>query len=536
MAVDESFDCVLIGTGVTESLVAASLSRAGKRVLHLDDWDVYGSEYAALNLRALLTFLNSVDDTKGSKPTVSHSFSNVDIQIHVPQRVSEAAREDEEAFHQQVVEYLQRHPDLVNVAAKSLSNESTETSAIHAYLTGTSNEASTVTLNKISVLFELLQQHRQWSLELTPKVFLARGDMVELLISSGASRYVEFKALEGVYMCSPNGIDRVPGSKEDVFADNSVSLIEKRRLMRFMTSALTFQDHPDETIDYETQPFDQFLEAQQIGARMREVIIHALAMSDRSDISTAQGLELSNRQVQSLGRFGRTAYLCALYGAGAELSQGFCRMSAVYGGTYMLNYALESITRTSESKWKVTGVDGTTFSSPCLVASASHAALVKDSTAESENISRLMLILDGSVHTDANLTISVFPPTREYAIYGIQHSFDTNSCPLGKNVLYLMTRAYDGAKDELMAAASKLANLHEAGESTKPNCLLSIFYNQRRIVAPTPSLLDSAMYCSTPGAGLDLDDCVEEAKRIFTIVCGEEAVFMPALASEESVE
>ena len=39
---DELFDCVVVGTGLLESVVACSLARAGKKVLHLDSNEYYG--------------------------------------------------------------------------------------------------------------------------------------------------------------------------------------------------------------------------------------------------------------------------------------------------------------------------------------------------------------------------------------------------------------------------------------------------------------------------------------------------------------
>lgn len=42
----------------------------------------------------------------------------------------------------------------------------------------------------------------------------------------------------------------------------------------------------------------------------------------------------------SLSRYGSSPYLYPLYGLG-ELPQGFARLSAVYGGTYMLNKPFE---------------------------------------------------------------------------------------------------------------------------------------------------------------------------------------------------
>ena len=45
---------------------------------------------------------------------------------------------------------------------------------------------------------------------------------------------------------------------------------------------------------------------------------------------------------ESLARYGKSPYLYPLYGLG-ELPQGFARLSAIYGGTYMLDKPIEDI-------------------------------------------------------------------------------------------------------------------------------------------------------------------------------------------------
>ena len=56
-------------------------------------------------------------------------------------------------------------------------------------------------------------------------------------------------------------------------------------------------------------------------------------------------LDLINRvklYSESLARYGKSPYLYPLYGLG-ELPQGFARLSAIYGGTYMLDKAVDEI-------------------------------------------------------------------------------------------------------------------------------------------------------------------------------------------------
>lgn len=48
-----SFDAIVVGTGLTESIVAAALSRIGKSVLHIDRNAYYGSRWSSFSLRSL---------------------------------------------------------------------------------------------------------------------------------------------------------------------------------------------------------------------------------------------------------------------------------------------------------------------------------------------------------------------------------------------------------------------------------------------------------------------------------------------------
>ena len=46
--------------------------------------------------------------------------------------------------------------------------------------------------------------------------------------------------------------------------------------------------------------------------------------------------------MNSLARFGKSPYIYPLYGLG-ELPQGFARLAAIYGGTYMLDKVVDEI-------------------------------------------------------------------------------------------------------------------------------------------------------------------------------------------------
>ena len=72
---------------------------------------------------------------------------------------------------------------------------------------------------------------------------------------------------------------------------------------------------------------------------------HSLALYRDDEYKTRPCIESINRiklYSDSLARYGKSPYLYPLYGLG-ELPQGFARLSAIYGGTYMLDKPIDEI-------------------------------------------------------------------------------------------------------------------------------------------------------------------------------------------------
>ena len=93
----------------------------------------------------------------------------------------------------------------------------------------------------------LTKNRRRYALSLFPAVLPSRGPLIQTLINSGVSKYVSFRILDSVsiWQEGTEGIRRVPGSKEQVFKDKEITLMEKRRLMKFlMFSAGEFENDP----------------------------------------------------------------------------------------------------------------------------------------------------------------------------------------------------------------------------------------------------------------------------------------------------
>lgn len=58
------FDLVVVGTGFSESIIAAAASRVGKSVLHVDENDYYGGYWTSFNFD---TFLSHLEKSKNDE-------------------------------------------------------------------------------------------------------------------------------------------------------------------------------------------------------------------------------------------------------------------------------------------------------------------------------------------------------------------------------------------------------------------------------------------------------------------------------------
>lgn len=57
---DQEYDVIVLGTGLTECIISGLMSVSGKKVLHLDRNGYYGGESASLNLEQMFQkFKNS---------------------------------------------------------------------------------------------------------------------------------------------------------------------------------------------------------------------------------------------------------------------------------------------------------------------------------------------------------------------------------------------------------------------------------------------------------------------------------------------
>lgn len=154
---------------------------------------------------------------------------------------------------------------------------------------------------------------------------------------------------------------RIPGGREDVFADKSIDLRSTRSLMKFLKLAAHPEAHPWILEEWGNKPFPYFLESHlNIPPRLQAPLL-ALTSSPcaPAETLTSYALPRIHRHLTSIGMFGPGfGAVVPKWGGLAEIAQVVCRAQAVGGGIYVLKKGFEA---NEDQKQQAFGRDGTHF-------------------------------------------------------------------------------------------------------------------------------------------------------------------------------
>lgn len=294
------FDAVVVGTGMTESVVAAALSRAGRKVLHLDSLPFYGTSTATLQLEQFkdwlgrLSFDPPAQEAADAAPAKRSGWDPTEAEVDEAalsssKNVAEGLEIERDAMNRPIVEdglarrvfrpavaikaeivpkmfsevSFDERLEPITPPAKEAKEPAakqekepaddaaagTETGA-EAEEGGGVKEAEQATAEEELALegwAELRERARDYNLDFTPKLNLSSGKLVGALLQSGVGRYLEFMPLKSTFIHVPSkggadavgALQRVPMSKAEIFQASSISPIEKRLLMKFLQSCLS---------------------------------------------------------------------------------------------------------------------------------------------------------------------------------------------------------------------------------------------------------------------------------------------------------
>ncbi|CAO1613868.1 unnamed protein product [Sympodiomycopsis kandeliae] len=264
---DEHYDVIILGTGVTECVLSALLSVDGKKVLHMDRNQYYGGEGASLNL----------------------------TQLWEKFRPGQAPPTD-------------------------------------------------------------IGRDRDYAVDLVPKFLMANGELTKMLVHTDVTRYLDFKQIAASYVYRDGRIAKVPATEMEAVRSQLMGLFEKRRAKKFFEFIQNWRDDDPATHqgqDLDSMPMTKIFDYFGLEPGTRDFIGHAMALHLDDSYMTRPARETYERIIlytSSVARYGKSPYIYPMYGL-SELPQGFARLSAIYGGTYMLDKPIDEIVTDDSGKF-----------------------------------------------------------------------------------------------------------------------------------------------------------------------------------------
>ncbi|CAI5519937.1 unnamed protein product [Closterium sp. Naga37s-1] len=431
---DETYDVIVLGTGLKECILSGLLSVNKYKVLHMDRNDYYGGECASLNLKQLF---------EKFRPGVTPPTS--------------------------------------------------------------------------------LGPSRDYNVDMTPKFMMANGLLVRVLIRTDVTKYLQFKAVDGSYVFKQGRVYKVPATDVEAVSSPLLGFFEKGRARKFFIFVQEYDPAKPNThqgMDLTTATSKTVLEKFGLDQNSIDFIGHALALYEDESFLAKPGTELIARcklYAESLARFGGTSpYIYPLYGLG-ELPQAFARLSAVYGGTYML--AKPGCKVEYDESGKACGVtsDGETAKTAKVVCDPSY---LPDKVKVVGKVVRAIAIMSHPIpNTYDSHSVQIIIPqkqiNRKADMYVFCCSYSHCVAAKGKFIAFVSTSAEtDDPKTELKPGVDLLGAVDEifydsydvyepTNDCTADNCFISKSYDPTTHFETTVKDV-LAMYAKITGKELDL--------------------------------
>jgi len=197
--------------------------------------------------------------------------------------------------------------------------------------------------------------NREYNVDLIPKFIMACGNLTKMLLHSKVTRYLDFKSIGGSYVYSSGKIVKVPATPEEALRSSLMNLFEKRRFRNFLIFIDQYDYLKPETYkdkDLTKMTMKELYVSFGLVPNTHQFISHAMCLQlddehlNQPALETVQQLQT---YMYSLTRYGLSPYIYPLYGLGG-LPEGFSRLCAIHGGTFMLNREVDEILLDDDGK------------------------------------------------------------------------------------------------------------------------------------------------------------------------------------------
>lgn len=187
---------------------------------------------------------------------------------------------------------------------------------------------------------------KDYGIDLCPKIMFTKSDLLALLIKSRVYKYLEFQPLSNFHVFENDSFNKKVSNttKEDIFTDQSLSLITKRNLMKFLKFVISDNSDPAKKkvlLDNAKTPIGEFLKSHfHLDPPQINELIYSIGLVNNAAATTPEAIARIKRFLVSFDVYGNFPVMMSKFGGPGEISQGFCRSAAVAGTTYKLDTTL----------------------------------------------------------------------------------------------------------------------------------------------------------------------------------------------------
>lgn len=187
-----------------------------------------------------------------------------------------------------------------------------------------------------------------WNVDLCPKFLMACGALVQILVRSKVTRYLEFKSINGSYVVKKGKPYKVPSNAKEALASGLMGPFQKRYFRNFIQWVTNYDEKDPSThkgLDVDKATSAEVFKHFSLDGNTILFTGHALAlrMDDKYlNEPFRETMDKIKLYGNSVARYGDSPYIYPVYGLGG-LSEGFARLTAVHNGVYMLNKPVDKI-------------------------------------------------------------------------------------------------------------------------------------------------------------------------------------------------
>jgi Rab GDP dissociation inhibitor len=397
-------------------------------------------------------------------------------------------------------------------------------------------ESASLNLNQLFEKFKNaaapsnLGASREYNVDVIPKFLMSCGTLVQILLKTDVTRYLEFKAVDGSFVVHQGKVYKVPSTGAEALKSSLMGILEKRRCQKFLEFIAEYEEDNPKTqqgLDLKKNTIQEVFNHFGLKPDTIDFLGHAMALRDNDSYLTTPAIDTVHRlrlYAESVLRYGNSPYIYPLYGL-AEMPQGFARLSAIYGGTYMLNKPVEQIVYGPDGK--VVGVksEGEVAKCKLVIGDPSY---FPDKVKKVGQVASCICILSAPVPgtnnaESAQIIIPQKEVKRKYDIYISVVSYAHNVAPKGRWIALVSTQVETAnPQAELQPGIQLLGKTDE------------IFYNVRDLYEPVEDGKKDQVFISRSfDPETHFDKSCEDILDIYKRITGKDMDFTPPKKQEE---